>query len=485
MPKYPTTIKGIQAGLKAGDFTAVELTQAIFEFVAETDERLNAFITLNKDQALDQAKAADERGYGEDAPLLNGVPIGIKDNIVTEGLETTSGSLMLDGFVPTYDATVITKLKEAGAIIIGKLNLDEFAMGGSTETSYYGPTRNPWDLDRTPGGSSGASGASVAAGQVPASLGTDTGGSVRNPAAYNGVVGMKPTYGAVSRYGAIAFASSLDQVGPLTMTVEDNALVLEAIAGHDLMDSTSLPTVELNYSEKIGQPIEGMRIAFPKEYQSDAINSEIRDAMQVARDFFEERGAIVEEVSLPHSALGIDVYYIISSAEASSNMQRYDGIRYGYRSPEAKDLDEIYVKSRSEAFGDEVKRRIMLGTYSLSSDTFDLFYKKAAQVRTLIIEDFKKVFEDYDLIMGPTTTSTAFKLGGRIADPIEMYTADLLTVPVNLAGIPAISVPAGYDSQGLPIGMQLIGKPLDEASLYQVAYEFEQNHDFSGRVPEF
>lgn len=485
MPKYPTTIKGIQAGLKAGDFTAVELTQAIFEFVAETDERLNAFITLNKDQALDQAKAADERGYGEDAPLLNGVPIGIKDNIVTEGLETTSGSLMLDGFVPTYDATVITKLKEAGAIIIGKLNLDEFAMGGSTETSYYGPTRNPWDLERTPGGSSGASGASVAAGQVPASLGTDTGGSVRNPAAYNGVVGMKPTYGAVSRYGAIAFASSLDQVGPLTMTVEDNALVLEAIAGHDLMDSTSLPTVELNYSEKIGQPIEGMRIAFPKEYQSDAINSEIRDAMQVARDFFEERGAIVEEVSLPHSALGIDVYYIISSAEASSNMQRYDGIRYGYRSPEAKDLDEIYVKSRSEAFGDEVKRRIMLGTYSLSSDTFDLFYKKAAQVRTLIIEDFKKVFEDYDLIMGPTTTSTAFKLGGRIADPIEMYTADLLTVPVNLAGIPAISVPAGYDSQGLPIGMQLIGKPLDEASLYQVAYEFEQNHDFSGRVPEF
>lgn len=485
MPKYPTTIKGIQAGLKAGDFTAVELTQAIFEFVAETDERLNAFITLNKDQALDQAKAADERGYGEDAPLLNGVPIGIKDNIVTEGLETTSGSLMLDGFVPTYDATVITKLKEAGAIIIGKLNLDEFAMGGSTETSYYGPTRNPWDLERTPGGSSGASGASVAAGQVPASLGTDTGGSVRNPAAYNGVVGMKPTYGAVSRYGAIAFASSLDQVGPLTMTVEDNALVLEAIAGHDLMDSTSLPTVELNYSEKIGQPIEGMRIAFPKEYQSDAINSEIRDAMQVARDFFEERGAIVEEVSLPHSALGIDVYYIISSAEASSNMQRYDGIRYGYRSPEAKDLDEIYVKSRSEAFGDEVKRRIMLGTYSLSSDTFDLFYKKAAQVRTLIIEDFKKVFEDYDLIMGPTTTSTAFKLGGRIADPIEMYTADLLTVPVNLAGIPAISVPAGYDSQGLPIGMQLIGKPLDEACLYQVAYEFEQNHDFSGRVPEF
>lgn len=485
MSKYPTTIKDIQIGLKNGDFTAVELTEYIFENIADTDDKLNSFLALNKEAALEAAKKADEVGYGEDAPLLNGVPIGIKDNIVTEGLVTTASSKMLENFNPTYDATVITKLKEAGAIIIGKLNLDEFAMGGSTETSYFKTSKNPWDLERVPGGSSGGSASAVAGRQVPASLGTDTGGSVRNPAAFTGIVGMKPTYGSVSRFGGIAFGSSLDQIGPMTISVEDNALLLEAIAGHDKNDGTSLRDIELDYRSKIGQSIEGMRIAFPKEYKSDAVNEEIREAMIKAKEYFISQGAIVEEVSLPHSAYGINVYYILSSAEASSNLQRFDGIRYGYRSESAQTLEDIYVESRSEGFGNEVKRRIMLGTYSLSSGAFDKFFKKAAQVRTLIIEDFAKVFEQYDLIMGPVTTSTAFKIGGRIEDPLEMYVSDLLTVPVNLAGLPAMSVPAGFDSNGMPIGLQLIGNHLDEATLYQVAYDFEQNHDYVKQVPEF
>lgn len=485
MSKYPTTIIDIQTGLKNGEFTAVELTESVFAYIEETDDKVNSFLALNKEAALEAAKKADEVGYGEDAPLLNGVPIGIKDNIVTEDLITTASSKMLENFNPTYDATVIKKLKEAGAIIIGKLNLDEFAMGGSTETSYFKTSKNPWDLERVPGGSSGGSSSAVAARQVPASLGTDTGGSVRNPAAFTGIVGMKPSYGSVSRFGAIAFGSSLDQIGPMTISVEDNALVLEAIAGYDKNDGTSRPDVELDYRSKIGQPIEGMRIAFPKEYQSEAVNIEIREAIAKAKEYFISQGAIVDEVSLPHTPYGINVYYILSSAEASSNLQRFDGIRYGYRSVSAKTLEDIYVQSRSEGFGTEVKRRIMLGTYSLSSGAFDKYYKKAAQVRTLIIEDFIKVFNQYDLIMGPVTTSTAFKIGGRIEDPVEMYVSDLLTVPVNLAGLPAMSVPAGFDSNGMPIGLQLIGKHLDESTLYQVAYDFEQNHDYVNQVPEF
>lgn len=485
MTNYPTTIKEIQAGLKAGEFTAVELTESIFATIEATDDKIQSFLALNKEAALEAAKAADERGYGDDAPLLNGVPVGIKDNIVTEGLTTTASSQMLENFNPTYDATVIKKLKEAGAVIIGKLNLDEFAMGGSTETSYFQTSRNPWDIERVPGGSSGGSASAVAARQVPASLGTDTGGSVRNPAAFTGIVGMKPTYGSVSRFGAIAFGSSLDQIGPMTLTVEDNALLLEAIAGYDKFDGTSRPDTQLNYRSKIGQSIEGMKIAFPKEYKSEAVNEEIREAMIKAREYFESQGAIVEEVSLPHSPYGINVYYILSSSEASSNLQRFDGIRYGYRTESADNLEDIYVNSRSEGFGTEVKRRIMLGTYSLSAGAFDKYYKKAAQVRTLIIEDFAKVFESYDLIMGPVTTSTAFKINDRIDDPLEMYVSDLLTVPVNLAGLPAMSIPAGFDSNGMPIGLQLIGKHMDEATLYQVAYDFEKNHDYVEQTPEF
>ena len=354
MTVFPTTIKEMKAGLKAGDFTAVELVEHTFNQIETIDAKVESFLALNKEAALADAKAADERGYGEDAPVLNGIPIAIKDNIVTKDLTTTAASKMLEDFNPTYDATVVEKLKNAGAIIVGKVNLDEFAMGASTERSAFKTTRNPWNLDRVPGGSSGGSAAVVASRQVPASLGSDTGGSIRQPAAFNGLVGLKPTYGTVSRYGLIAFGSSLDQIGPMTLTVEDNALILEVIAGHDRHDSTSLPNLPMNYGAKIGQPLTGMKIAFPKEYKDEVIAEDIRQAMRAAADYFTSQGAIVEEVSLPLIKYGINVYYIISSAEASSNLQRFDGVRYGYRSESAHTLEEVYVKSRSEGFGDEV-----------------------------------------------------------------------------------------------------------------------------------
>lgn len=485
MTTYPTTIKEIKAGLAAGDFTAVALLDHVYAYIEKTDDTIHAFLTLSKETAYEQAKAADERGYGEDAPLLNGVPIAIKDNILTEGILTTAASKMLEHFVPTFDAFVVEKLKEAGAVIVGKTNLDEFAMGSSSKTSYFGVSRNPWSTDRIPGGSSGGSAVSVATRQVPAALGTDTGGSIRNPAALNGLVGLKPTYGTVSRRGAIAFGSSLDQIGPLTLTVEDNALMLEAISGHDEWDSTSLTDLPHHYREKIGQPLKGLRIAYPKEYQVEAISQEIRQKMDQVVEFFKSQGAIVDEVSLPHSCYGINVYYIISSAEAASNLQRYDGIRYGYRSESAQTLEEVYVQTRSEGFGDEVKRRIILGTYSLGEDQYHDFFEKAARVRTLIKQDFEKVFENYDVIMGPVTTSTANRFDDQSDDPIETYVADLLTVTQNLAGLPVMSVPAGFDSKNLPIGLQLAGKAFDEATLYQVAYAYEQAHPLYKEEPTF
>ncbi|MCW6659656.1 Asp-tRNA(Asn)/Glu-tRNA(Gln) amidotransferase subunit GatA [Aerococcaceae bacterium NML191292] len=483
MTQYPHTIKEIQAGLKAGTFTAVELVEHFYSRIEATDAQVGAFLAIDKERALEEARQADARGYGDEAPLLNGVPIAVKDNIVTQGLTTTAASKMLEDFVPTYDATVVARLRQAGAVIVGKVNMDEFAMGASGERSAFKLSRNPWDLSRVPGGSSSGSAATVAARQVPASLGSDTGGSVRQPAAYTGIVGLKPTYGSVSRYGLIAFGSSLDQIGPMTLTVEDNARLLEAIAGHDAKDSTSLTEIDTHYSAKIGQPLSGLRIAFPKEYKAEVIAPEIREAMEKAADFYRAQGAVVEEVSLPNSKYGINVYYIIASSEASSNLQRFDGVRYGYRSQSARTLEDVYVMSRSEGFGEEVKRRIMLGTFSLSSGYYDAYFKKAAQVRTLIQQDFAKVFADYDLIMGPVTTSTAFEIGGRVNDPIEMYVADLLTVPANLAGIPAISIPAGFDANGLPIGLQLMAKPLDEATIYQAAHAFEVNHDFVSQAP--
>lgn len=486
MTHFPTTITELRAGLKAGNFTAVELLEHTYQQIELLEPKVEAFLEINTQKAiaLEAAQAADARGYGEDAPLLNGIPIAIKDNIVTQNLRTTAASKMLVNFVPTYDATTVIKLKEAGAVIVGKLNMDEFAMGGSNEKSAFKITHNPWNLNKVPGGSSGASAASVAARQVPASLGTDTGGSIRQPAAYNGVVGMKPTYGSVSRYGLIAFGSSLDSIGPMTLTVEDNALVLEAISGYDEKDSTSLPSIDTKYSAKIGKSLKGMKIAFPIEFKSQEINAEIRQAMDEAAEFYRSEGANVDEVSLPHSKYGVDVYYIVASAEASSNLQRFDGIRYGHRSEAARSLEDIYVMSRSEGFGDEVKRRIMLGTYSLSSGAYDAFFDKAARVRTLIRQDFDNVFAEYDVIMGPVTTSTAFDIGGRVNNPLEMYVADLLTIPVNLIGSPAISVPAGFDSAKLPIGLQLIGKPLDEATLYQVAHAYEMKHNFVSQAPE-
>lgn len=485
MTTYPTTIKEIKAGLAAGDFTAVELLDHVYDHIEKTDDTIHAFLHLSKDLAYKQAEAADARGYGEDAPVLNGVPISVKDNLLTDGIVTTAASKMLEDFVPTMDAFAVEKLKDAGAVIVGKTNLDEFAMGGSSETSYFGVSRNPWDPDRIPGGSSGGSAASVASRQVPGSLGTDTGGSVRNPAALNGLVGLKPTYGTVSRRGAVAFGSSLDQIGPLTLTVEDNALLLEVLAGHDQWDSTSLTDLPINYSDKLGQSLDGLRIAYPKEYKDEAISQEIRDQMDQVVDFFKSQGATVDEVSLPHSRYGINVYYIISSAEAASNLQRYDGIRYGYRSESAQTLDEVYIQSRSEGFGDEVKRRIMLGTYSLGAEQYHDFFEKAARVRTLIKQDFEQIFEDYDVIMGPVTTSTANRFDDQSDDPIEAYVADLLTVTHNLAGLPVMSVPAGFDSKHLPIGLQLAGKPLDEATLYQVAYAYEEAHPLYKEVPTF
>ena len=471
------TLVSLHEGLVQKKFTSQELTSATFEKIQAVDDKVGAFLALNEEEAMAQAKAADEKGY--DATLsLQGLPIGIKDNIVTRDLITTAASRMLEDFNPIYDAHVMDLLKKTGAVNVGKLNMDEFAMGGSTENSYFKKTRNPWDLTKVPGGSSGGSAAAVAAGEVLATLGSDTGGSIRQPASFTGIVGMKPTYGRVSRYGLIAFASSLDQIGPLTRTVKDNALVLEAISGYDHRDSTSVNVPVPNYYQQINGNIKGLKIALPVEYLGDGIDPEIRKAVLKAAEQYHALGATVEEVSLPHSKYGIPAYYIIASSEASSNLQRFDGIRYGHRSTEAKTLEDLYIMSRTEGFGMEVKRRIMLGTFSLSSGYYDAYFKKAGQVRTLIKQDFANVFANYDLILGPVTTSTAYGIGERNDDPIEMYMADLLTVPVNLAGLPAISVPAGFSSEGLPIGIQLIGNYFQEQTIYQAAFAFEQANDY-------
>lgn len=458
------------------EITAVELMQATFERIKGTEDKIEAFITLNEEAALKAAAAVDAAGIDENDPL-SGIPIGIKDNIVTENLLTTAASKMLANFDPIYNATVMDNLAAAKAITVGKLNMDEFAMGGSTETSYFKKTKNAWDHTKVPGGSSGGSAAAVAAGQIPASLGTDTGGSIRQPAAFNGIVGMKPTYGRVSRYGLIAFASSLDQIGPMTRNVTDNALLLNSISGWDKRDSTSAQIDVPDFTAKLGESIKGMKIAVPKEYMTEGIDPGIRASVEAALTTFKELGATVDEVSLPHSKYGIEAYYIIASSEASSNLQRFDGIRYGHRSEDVKDLEDVYINSRSEGFGIEVKRRIMLGTFSLSAGYYDAYFKKAGQVRTLIKNEFDKVFEDYDLIVSPTTPTTAYGLGENIEDPIAMYTADLLTIPVNLAGLPGMSIPCGF-SDGLPVGLQLIGKHFDEETMYQAAYAFEQATDF-------
>ncbi len=480
MNYFDTDLESLHNQLVSGELTSEELTKQTIEKIKEQNESVQAYLTIN-DKAIEQAKAIDEAGIDPDS-IFSGIPIALKDNLVTKEMKTTAASKMLENFTSIFDATVVEKLKAAGAVFVGKTNMDEFAMGSSTENSAFATTRNPWNLDTVPGGSSGGSAATVSAGQVLASLGSDTGGSIRQPAAFTGVVGMKPTYGRVSRWGLIAFGSSFDQIGPFTRNVKDNAHLLNVIAGHDEHDATSSLKEVPDFAEGIDQGVKGLKIALPKEFLGDGVKPEIKEAIQKAAETYKSLGATVEEVSLPNTKYGVMAYYVLASSEASSNLERFDGIRYGFRTPEVKNLEDLYVKTRSEGFGDEVKRRIMIGTFSLSAGSFDKYFKQAAKVRTKIINDFQKVFKDYDLIMTPTATSTAFKIGEESSDPMEMYLNDALTIPVNLAGLPGMSLPAGF-SNGLPIGLQLIGRPFDEKTIYRAGYAFEQNTDFHKQTP--
>ncbi|MED0665140.1 Asp-tRNA(Asn)/Glu-tRNA(Gln) amidotransferase subunit GatA [Pseudobacillus badius] len=483
MSLFNHTLTELHDLLHKKEISIPDLVGESYKRIGEVEEKVKAFITLNEENARKQAEALQAKiGTDESKGLLFGMPIGIKDNIVTKGLRTTSGSQILNNFDPIYDATVMNKLQDAQAITIGKLNMDEFAMGSSTENSSYQKTANPWDLSRVPGGSSGGSAAAVAAGEVPFSLGSDTGGSIRQPAAFCGVVGLKPTYGRVSRFGLIAFASSLDQIGPLTRNVEDNARLLEAISGVDPMDATSANVPVDTYSDVLTGDIKGLKIAVPKEYLGEGVAADVRQSVMDALKVLEGLGATWEEVSLPHSQYGLATYYLLSSSEASSNLARFDGIRYGYRTENAESLIDLYKNTRAEGFGDEVKRRIMLGTFALSSGYYDAYYKKAQQVRTLIKKDFEDVFEKYDVIIGPTTPTPAFKIGENIADPLTMYANDILTIPVNLAGVPGISVPCGF-SGGMPLGLQIIGKHFDEKTVYRTAYAYEQATNFHQQKP--
>ncbi|WP_051081195.1 Asp-tRNA(Asn)/Glu-tRNA(Gln) amidotransferase subunit GatA [Salsuginibacillus kocurii] len=449
--------------------------------IEKTDDKVKAFLTVDEEGAKKKAAELDDAlSKAGTRGLLFGLPMGIKDNILTKGLRTTCASQFLSNFDPLYDAGVMESLHSAEAITMGKLNMDEFAMGSSNENSGYYTTRNPWNTDYVPGGSSGGSAASVAAGQVTFSLGSDTGGSIRQPASYCGVVGMKPTYGRVSRYGLVAFASSLDQIGPITRNVEDNALVMQQIAGHDHRDSTSVDMDVPDYLSAIGaDSVEGLRIAVPKEYMSDGVDENVKKKIRAALEELEKLGASWEEVSLPYSQYAVAAYYIIASSEASANLARFDGVRYGVRNEGNGDLLDMYKKSRSEGFGDEVKRRIMLGTFALSSGYYDAYYKKAQQVRTLIKEDFDNVLQKFDVIIGPTAPTTAFKVGEQIDDPLTMYANDILTIPINLAGVPSISVPCGLsEANNMPVGLQIVAKPFEERTLYRVAHAYEQaaNH---------
>lgn len=463
------------------EVSALELTKATLEDIKEREETVGSFITVTQEEALAQAAAIDEKGIDADN-VMSGIPLAVKDNISTKNILTTAASKMLYNYKPIFDATSVEKLYGRDMIIVGKTNMDEFAMGGSTENSYFKLTKNAWNQEKVAGGSSGGSATAVASGQVRLSLGSDTGGSIRQPAAFNGVVGIKPTYGRVSRFGLIAFGSSLDQIGPFSQTVKENAQLLNVISGNDKKDSTSSQVKVPDFTQFIGKDIKGMKIALPKEYIGQGIDEKVKETILKAAKHLESLGAIVEKVSLPHSKYGVAVYYIIASSEASSNLQRFDGIRYGYRTDDYENLDDVYVNTRSEGFGEEVKRRIMLGTFSLSSGYYDAYFKKAGQVRTLIMEDFKKVFANYDLILGPTAPTVAYDLDSQHQDPVAMYLADLLTIPVNLAGLPGISIPAGF-VEGLPVGMQLIGKPFAEQTIYQAAAAFEASTDYHKQQP--
>ena len=476
------TVSQLSAGLRSGKFSSEELTRQSLARIEAANPSLNAFITVTGEEALTAARAADRKLASGNAGPLTGIPLAHKDIFCTAGTLTTCGSRMLANFVSPYDATVVTKLADAGVVLVGKTNMDEFAMGSSNETSYFGPVRNPWDMERSPGGSSGGSAAAVAAGLVPAATGTDTGGSIRQPAAFTGITGFKPTYGRVSRYGMVAFASSLDQAGTLTITAEDAALLMEAMAGFDARDSTSADQAVPAYSKMLDESLAGKTIGVPREYFDDGLDPGCERAIRDALDVFSDLGAKITEVELPHLALSVPTYYIVAPAECSSNLSRYDGIRFGYRHPDARDIGELYTRTRQEGFGAEVKRRIMTGTYVLSAGYYDAYYLQAQKVRRLIRDELMRCFEDVDIVAGPTTPTPAFGLGEKIDDPVQMYLNDIYTIAVNLAGTPGISIPCGF-SGTLPVGLQLIGPHFGEATLLNFAHRYQQQTDWHTKTP--
>lgn len=475
MELYEYTVHELAKMYRNKETTVPKVVESVFKRIEEREDTVKAYISLDKENALKKAEEIQaEFDAGKDMPVLAGIPVAIKDNICTKGVKTTCASKMLEDFVPPYNATVIEKLNENKCILIGKTNLDEFAMGGSTENSAFYKTTNPHNAECVPGGSSGGSAAAVAADEAIISLGSDTGGSIREPASFCGIVGLKPTYGTVSRFGLVAFASSLDQIGPFGKDVTDCALVMNAISGRDDSDATSVDTGITDYTEGLNDDIKGLKIGLPREFFGEGINAEVKEAIMKKVEELKGKGAIVEEFSMPVVDYALSIYYILSSAEASSNLSRFDGVKYGYRSKNSDTLNDLYENSRSEGFGPEVKRRIMLGTYVLSSGYYDAYYKKALKARTLVINEFNKAFSKYDVIIGPTAPTTAFKIGEKSENPLEMYLSDICTVPVNIAGVPAISVPVAKDSKGLPIGIQIIGKAFDEKTILRVAHKCEE-----------
>lgn len=474
MELYKQTIAQLHGKLLDKKISSVELTQSVLERLKKTEPAIQAYLHVTEQQAISAAQRVDDKiAKGEKIAPLAGIPMSLKDLICTDGIRTTCASKMLENFVPPYDATIVTKLKDNDFVLLGKTNMDEFAMGSSTETSAFQKTYNPWDLSRVPGGSSGGSAASVAAGSAIYSIGSDTGGSIRQPASFNNIVGIKPTYGRVSRYGAIAYASSLDQLGPMTRSVEDAAIVLNAISGYDEKDSTSINQALPDYTKSLVNDIKGLKFGIPKEYFANGLDPKVADTIRKAISKIEEMGGKIVEISLPHTEYAVTTYYIISPAEASSNLARFDGVGYGYRSPNGKSLVEMSTNTRTEGFGEEVRRRILLGTYVLSSGYYDAYYVKAMKVRTLIKQDFKNAFDNVDLVLAPASPTVAYKIGDMV-DPLSAYLLDAYTIPINLAGLPAISVPCGF-VDGMPVGMQLIGKPLAEETLLRAAFAYEQN----------
>ena len=478
------TIHELQEKIKSGEVSATQITEAVFNRIDAVEERVHSYVRLMKDEAMTSAKKSDEDLKNGKFKPLSGIPIALKDIVCTKGVITTCGSHILHNFVPPYDATVVERLRDAGAIFVGKANMDEFAMGSSTETSYFGVTRNPWDLERIPGGSSGGSAAAVAADECIASIGSDTGGSIRQPAALCGVVGLKPTYGRVSRFGLIAFASSLDQIGPFTKDVEDCAIMMNVLAGYDPRESTSVKREVPDYRQYTGRDIKGWKVGIPKEYFIEGIDPEVSAAIKNAIGVIEKSGGQCVDISLPHTEYCLAVYYIIAPAEASSNLARYDGVKYGLRTSEARDLLDMYKKTRMQGFGAEVKRRIMIGTYALSSGYYDAYYKKASQVRALIKNDFAEALKKCDVILTPTTPTPAFKIGEKTDNPLQMYLSDIFTISTNLAGIPGISVPCGYTASGLPIGIQFLAGHFEEGKLIQIASVYEKNAKIEKRRPQ-